>query len=126
MTRLFWAGLSHEFLSDGRTLLNVEFIERPSGKTYKWTPKWSHMFELTRQAYDVEVGNETASPYEPSLRAARDLYSEQHTEPIHQESPPDEELWTQCYCYECGWHLQGMCCDWCLFYPEQVHQWLSS
>ena len=121
MTRLFWAGLSHDLLRDGRTLLTVDFREAKTGKVHQWTPKWSHMLELTRQAYDVEVANETASLYEPSLRTARDLYSVKRTEPHHQEGPPDDERRLQFYCYECDWHLQDDCCEWCLLRPG-IHQ----
>lgn len=116
MGRIFWMGLSEDRLPDGRLLLNVDFKEKGNGKTYRWAPKWAEMLELTRRAYDVEVANETGSPYEPALRAARELYSAESAVAF---SPPDMNR--QVFCYECGWHAAGVCCDWCRCEPR-MHQ----
>ncbi len=115
MTRIFWKGLTENLLDDGRRLLDVEFEEKSTGEVYRWTPRWTHMLKLTQRAYEVEVANETESPYEPLLDSARNIRVEPH--PSVEEAPvlgePQREPYAA-FCVECDVHVVPVeCCCFC-------------
>lgn len=115
MGRIFWKALTEKRLDDGRLLLDVEFEEKSTGDVHRWTPKWAHMLELTHRAYEVEVANETNSPYQPLLDAARNVRVEE--QPRVEETPvrgePQREPYAG-FCVECDVHVVPVeCCYFC-------------
>lgn len=130
MARVFLKGFGYQRFPDGRIEFLMEFEDRTSGTVDWWTPRWSHIAQLTERAYQVEQYNETESAYEGMLgKALQTATALTRKENISREQSRNvivDDGW--CYCPVGdlldmeelhgmdidGWHISPRdCCHFC-------------